>query len=357
MTTRLTWTHQPYNAIWDHILFLSSKANVKKLLVGQTLSNRAQTQIFTDNELVEKKSTQIAYSISQAREYYYAADAVSVATSPLLYFYGMLSLAKALIVANDPNLLLDEIKYHGLSSRPIPEDSSCHSDNGDVLTLEDECAVVKPGVFLHLARLTQGIEIPENHVYCMRQLFSVNPELADSYVRSYGISSQVQYLYDHQEIYEPYRLTLCPRTIDKTSFERLFPELPNDFACEEAVRHNQALVYQSKSTITEFPRYIGIYSPLPGGRYLVRGLDYQSNGAIIVQYTFPELCDYIFMFILSNCVRYKQEFWGKVIRGEESGSIGIMNQAISIARLRFPNFVLSQFYNESFVYGTTARWQ
>jgi hypothetical protein len=355
MEYRLTWTHQPYDAIWDYILFLTSKANVKKLLLGQTPSKRKQ--IFLEGELVEKKSSQIAYSIAQAREYYVAADAVSVATSPLLYFYGMLSLAKALIIANDPKLLLDGIKYHGLTLRPNSDYLANYSSDEQAWTLENEYAVVKSGVFSHLAKITQGIVIPDEYVYHLQQLFSVNPELSDTYVRSYSDFPQVQYLYSYEETAKPYKLTICPRTTNKELFESLFPEFVNDFACEEGIKHNQALVYHSKPTITEFPKYFGIYSPLPGGRYLVRGLNYQGSGVTNVQYTLPELCDYIFMFILSNCVRYKQEFWGKIIRGESSGSIGIMNQAISIARLRFPNFILSHFYNENFAYGIAARFQ
>jgi len=355
MENRLTWTHQPYDAIWNYILFLSSKANVKKLLLGQTPSKRRH--IFPEGELVEKKSGQIAYSIAQAREYYNAADAVSVATSPLLYFYGMLSLAKAIIIANDPELLLDGIKYHGLTSRPNSDYLANYASNEKAWTLEDEYAVVKPGVFTHLAKITQGIVIPDENVYHLQQLFSVNPELSDTYVRSYNDSPQVQYLYAYEETVEPYNLIICPRTTNKELFESLFPEFVNDFAREEGIKHNQALVYHSKSKITEFPKYFGIYSPLPGGRYLIRGLNYQDGDLTNIQYTLPELCDYIFMFILSNCVRYKQEFWGKIIRGESSGSIGIMNQAISIARIRFPNFILSHFYNESFVYGIAARFQ
>lgn len=355
MKKRLTWTHQPHDAIWDNILFLTSKANVKKLLTGQTPSNRKL--IFSDTELVEKKSKQIAYSITQAQEYYRAADSVSVATSPLLYFYGMLSLAKALIVANDPELLLDGIKYHGLTSRPNSDELASYSSDETKWTLEDEFVIVKPGVFSLLAQITQGITVSEQNVYYLRQLFSVNPELSDTFIRSYGEYPQIQYLYDYGESIEPYKLTICPRTTNKESFEALFPEFAHDFTCEEGIRHNQALVYHSKPTITEFPSYFGIYSPLPGGHYLVRGLKYQDGSETSFRFTYPELCDYVFMFVLSNCVRYKQEFWGTIIRGETSGSIGIMNQAISIARLRFPNFILGHFYNEGFEYGIAARFQ
>ena len=91
-----TWTNRPYETMWDHLKIFCYKANVINLLKGKIESRRRFSYI--DKDIIEKKSSQVAYSISQAYEYFKAADTVTINTSPLLYFYGMLSLAKALIV-------------------------------------------------------------------------------------------------------------------------------------------------------------------------------------------------------------------------------------------------------------------
>ena len=62
------------------------------------------------------------------------------------------------------------------------------------------------------------------------------------------------------------------------------------------------------------------------------------------------------MFILSNCVRYKQDLLGKIVDGEAGGRIGVINFFISTSRIRFPAFILSQLLNEEVEFGTTARF-
>jgi hypothetical protein len=100
---------------------------------------------------------------------------------------------------------------------------------------------------------------------------------------------------------------------------------------------------------------MGIYYPIPGGRYLVSGLEYENNSQHIKRYVPPELCDYIGMFILGNIVRYKQEFWGGIITGEIDGSISLINLFVSIAKNRFPNYILDLIFNEKFEYGSSGR--
>lgn len=351
--SRLTWTHQPYETMWKHLLIFISKANVIKLLSGEMKSSRSL--IFEKGEALEKKANQIAYAIGQAYEYYRAADTVSISTSPLLYFYGMLSLAKALIIANHQHLLLNDIAYHGLNTRPCNEELEKYTKNENDWKIEQEFLVMRPGVFNWLTRITMDFEFPEYTVFTIKDLLRIDPEIADFYFSLYGEIPQVQYLYDHNEKFDPYHLTICPRTIDKDIFEETFPQFVTDFEAEPNTRHEQALVYHSKPHVTQFPTYFGIYYPLAGGRYLVNGLPYKANEHILWKCQFPELSDYLLMFVLSNCVRYKQEFWGKLIRGEVDGSIGILNLTISNARLRYPNFILNNLYNEMFEYSVAAR--
>ena len=339
--------------MWNHLLLFTSKANVVKLLVGEIKSNRS---LFIERgEKLEKKASQIAYAIGQAFEYFKAADTVSISTSPLLFFYGMLSLAKALIIANHPNVLLADISYHGLTTRPCNKELENYATNESIWKIEDEFLVIRPGVFNWLTHVTMDFEFPESTVFKVRDLLRIDPEIADFYFSLYGEIPQAQYLYDDSETLNPYHLEICPRTTDKNTFERVFPEIISDFDIEPNVRHKQALVYRSKSHVTQFPQYIGIYYPLAGGRYIIKGLPYKANDSILLKYQFPELSDYLLMFILSTCVRYKQEFWGKLIHGELDGNIGILNLAISNARLRYPNFILNNLYNERFEYGIAAR--
>jgi len=71
-----------------------------------------------------------------------------------------------------------------------------------------------------------------------------------------------------------------------------------------------------------------------------------------VRYVDPSVVDYIAFYILSSCVRYKQDLWGTVIQGQESGVLGLIELYLSIATRRFPNIILNNLFGEKFSYGT-----
>jgi len=349
----LTWTNQPYQAMWDHLKILSFKANVKSLLSGKIQSKRKLT--FLTDDILERKSAQVAYSIGQAHQYFKAADDVNISTSPLLYFYGMLSLAKALVVANDPYLLLDNIKYHGLHTRPINEELNAYVNDQSKWLVEKEYAVTNEGVFKRLTELIHDYSLPDQSIILFKDLMAIDPQLSEMYLRYYNEKPRVSYLYSIKTTSSPFSAEICPSLKDKDDFEERLPSFSNYFNLQSALRHGQALVYKNKPEVQSIPDSIGIYYPIAGGKYLISGLRYQNNDSVITKYIAPEISDYIAMFILSNCVRYKQEFWGQVVEGKTTGSLGIINLFLSIARLRFPNFILNQLFNERFDWGTPAR--
>jgi hypothetical protein len=67
----------------------------------------------------------------------------------------MLSLAKALIVANDPVKQLDDIKYHGLQY---------DREHGRANTLEDQTALINGSVFDELTALICDFRYPRRRI-------------------------------------------------------------------------------------------------------------------------------------------------------------------------------------------------
>ena len=116
----LTWSENPNNDLWNHIKFFSSEHNCRKLLKGEIKGGRPL--IYLDSPELEKKVKQITMCLKQATEYFAAANEVSINTSPLLLFYGMLSLAKVLIVFNKEEIFLESVQYHVLETRPWTEE-------------------------------------------------------------------------------------------------------------------------------------------------------------------------------------------------------------------------------------------
>lgn len=348
-----TWTNQPYESMWNHLRMLQVPKNVEALLTGRMKSHRPE--IFEENESIERKSRQIAYAIQQADEYFSAGDNSSISTSPLMYFYGMLSLAKAMIVANDKSLYLEDIKYHGLYTRPITEDLSTYTQNQEDWCLDDEYAVTNEGVLSRFINLVHDFKIPAKSVIKFKNILKINPEIGDIFNRYYNEPPHFFPLYTHKLRSEPFSLEINPLTVDKELFSRSFGYILIDFELSDEILHSQALIIKNKPSLEQIPDYMGIYNPIPGGSFLVSGMEYTHDGNLCRKYLCPEICDYIGMFILGDIVRYKQEFWGQTINGEKEGAIALVNLFVAIARNRFPNFILNKIFYESFSYGSVGR--
>lgn len=276
-----------------------------------------------------------------------AGGSVTLRTSPLLYFYGMLSLAKALIVANEPEIVLDAIKYHGLKA-----DKSVLSEK-----LEDQAAIVSGGVFQHLCAVVGEQAPPLHAAICLRDVMSISPELGEMYERL--INRPCRSVKNHDVRIR----TQCPFQADISigksmpygAFERI-PELQTDFEVAPGRAHDRFVTLRSKSHVTEFPGYFRRYNAPIGGRYFVGALPMQLERASIRAYVSPPLSDYIAMFILADCVRYKQDLWGEVVQGRETGILGLVDLLIAVSRRRFPNMVLDRLFGEHFDYGAPGRF-
>lgn len=348
-----TWTNQPYESMWNHLRMLQVPNNVEALLTGRMKSKR--NSILKNNELTKRKSHQIAYAIQQADEYFTAGDNASISTSPLMYFYGMLSLAKAMIVANDKNLLLEDIKYHGLFTRPINEQLKTYTSNREAWCMDEEFAITNDGVLSQFIKIVHGFEIPSKSIIKFKDILKINPEIGEIYNRYYDEAPHFFSLYHHKITREPFSIEINPQTTNKELFLQSFGYIQSDFEVSEKILHGQALVVKNKPSLQGFPDYVGIYYPIPGGSFLVSGLEYTHEETLRRKYLCPEISDYIGMFILGDIVRYKQEFWGQTIGGEKDGSIALVNLFVSIARNRFPNFILNRIFNEMFSYGSVGR--
>src|SRR5689334_4245055 len=77
------YTENPIQEIWNHLLFFADPSFLKNVWEGENISTK----------LISFVST----SLKQAHEYFQASQGVSLTTRPLLLYYSMLNLAKAII--------------------------------------------------------------------------------------------------------------------------------------------------------------------------------------------------------------------------------------------------------------------
>jgi hypothetical protein len=342
------WTDTPLREMWHQLRYLRSPANVENLLVGRISSGRPK--IWPQAEEVRRHAYEIACCIEQGDQYFHASEGVGLATKPLLQFYGAQALAKAAILANDLQVNLGNLKYHGLSTRPSTADGSCrdalqdYSDNPDHWEIEAEFGVTNDGVLPHLARVAADNIPGRGQVLRFKEILRIIPDLSDLYTRHYGEPSHCFYLYGKPEIKSDGHFSVFFRSrTELTAVRQVFLEFGSEY--EDSLCDRQPGL-QSQKLMQELPKFAVVVKGAVAGEYYVR-----PHPSGIYK---PLTVLYAGQFILSNVVRYKPAFWMSVLDGTKTGAASVIEAFCNIFERRFPNETLETIWHETFTYSGPA---
>ncbi len=341
----LTWTDDAEKTMWDQILVYSHVGNIKSLMSNGIASKRLN---IPNQAHVDQKALEAAYSIQQAHEYYLAARAVTVSTSPLLYYYGMLSLVKALLVCNTEQLLLDDIKYHGLTKR-----NALVANAHPPTELGGQQVRVSGGVFNELYKLLRGAnaEQLDGRIFRLSDLLKVDPELQLLFDRQFQNLSGCVSL--HKSSSDGGPNSYVEVSSGENEFGLRFPEL----ASQVTISHGDlpGSVKITANSDFKLNAVATIYRIRSGSRVLrANPISRDQSGNSFTSFLSVEECDFIVMFLLSDCVRYKQKMWRNCQVTGEDKFYTLVGSFITSAMRRFPNFFLDRLLGETHNYGSAS---
>jgi hypothetical protein len=219
-------------------------------------------------------------------------------------------------------------------------------------------------VFRHLTTALGHSGFPDDSVFHFQNLLAVTPEISELYERYYDEPPNLFGLYwEEQASADPYDVHLYilvkpdgaeGREIEEDEIYARIPELRGAYELGADLFQGQARKLTPLG-LESFPDHLGIQLRLAGGNYLVRGVQYQHDGLTTVRYVDPALVDYVSMYILGMCVRYRQDLWRSVVAGDKSGVLGLVEPYAAVVKRRFPNTILDRFFGERFVFASAAR--
>lgn len=337
----ITFTETPIKDIWQHLLFFSAKGNCIKLLNGEIKSNR--NIIYDDINVINNKASEISMCIKQAYEYFMASENVSINTSPLLLYYGINSLAKALIVANNEKIYLKDISHHGLK---------CSTE---ILEINNEYVILKNGTFKEFLKIIDPkLNLDNETILNFKDMLSCIPELKDFFKIYYQEPSNVVYLYNYKSSVEESILEIYKNEYDILS-DDIKNNISQSFICSEDSSNNNVIKLKTKSSHEDLS-ILGCYDQQYGSKYLIFGLKLSNSKNNNSTLKFIELgcIDFAILFLLSNLVRYKQVQWNLLVQGDKEPIVGLINIYLNSMKRRFPNMILNHLYGEEFFYGTTS---
>ena len=309
----------PNEKMWSMFVYFESEPHVKRFLEKdyQSLYGKDASRFAFQN------TQKFIYYIKQGREYYHAASNSNILVKPLLLYYGMVSLLKAVILSSDPAYPAHtRVLQHGITSRKLKK--------LDYHFSEDEVKVQKEGLFPMVAdHLEAGHVISEK--FKVRDLLSTIPELRESYEKTYEETTLIPlHISKHVDFSSPITTFYLPEHILDNyhlSYESFIHFLN---------RHNRGRAQFVRHTLEapkgiirinwEHPDQIHITDSPKGFENNLFIQDYKGNHFFLLKdqpsLFLPEmLSHYMVMYILGMLCRYETELWGEILFSFTSGKI------------------------------------
>lgn len=283
----------------------------------------------------------LIHHVKQARALYKAARDSDIFIRPLLAYYGLMNLAKAWVLSEDPDYpRTTSVLKHGLSTRKRKPASFS--------LFREEIRIQREGLFPLLATIAgEGGCMGER--WSIQTLFSLLPELQDSYRQLFReatlfpiawIESDPAWMIVEEAVLD--RLHLTPRGLAQ-SLERH--------------RHPASTSFSTDETYTKDGKvYVKISHPEPAVPHPWIREDVGGNRYLAVHPNRPQwlpaeiLVHYILLFSLSMLCRYETPLWGEMIHGWASEEGVLVQEFLQLTQRKSPQLILEALFEERFVF-------
>ena len=310
----VVYSETPVKEIWSRLGYFENEHNAKEFLSEKNKN-------LTEEQLVDI-AKRLSFSMRSAKEYYQSATSVSLLTKPLLIFYGMVSLSKALFTAT--YMKRSPSTGHGLES---PKDNFENSF-GDLST-----KVKKDGAFpqFHCCYSKQTLCDME---FTLKELLSIICEIKVEYESVYKEKSQT------------IRIKKSRRGLQLVDPEfKKYGDLSQRLSSLKLGRMQFSLTGSGVIFYNVSERFPKVRS-LSGEEFFVLPLR-KHNSDIL----FPEMsAHYLIMYLLGMASRYYPKEWGEITEGKTSGDIYIIKKFLEVTERKFPNLILNSLRNGEFVF-------
>lgn len=348
-------TEDPLQKMWSMFLYYQNEPNVKELLFTtyhpmQEVEGEKQAL-----RLAYENTHKFIYFLKQGVAYLKSAQQSDLIVRPLLLYYGVTSLMKAIILKNDPFYpRTTAVLQHGLTTR---KKKKLHYQ----LYL-DEIKVQKDGLLPLFAELILKQPMKAHSKYKVGELLSVIPELQDSYLLKTGentlipieiVQHPVHSLKD-PEIPDAYKALSyvweLRLPLEEISNEHNFETILELFQSEMS-EHESLLQVDRREYFFYFTSSNADFSPIMHPQ-----ICRDSQGAFFFYTKHPlRISDELVVmnmlsYLLGMLCRYDTELWGELIFSFSSSDTFIIEEFLQLALRKFPNLILNQIYACSLIF-------
>ncbi|MBS4022980.1 MAG: hypothetical protein KGZ79_11285 [Dethiobacter sp.] len=326
---KIIYTTDAQRELWSLLgLFESTE------YVGRHLS-AVHTEI-TDSE-VELRTKSVVYCTRQAREFFTASSQVSLLTRPLLLSYGMLNLAKALVMIKSSAGInfTNMFRKHG-ANKP---------DGEGVLSLSNETVKIgQYGTFSDLLKiydLGSFLNISTN----LQELISQLPDLYQLYLHVYNKHPRVVPFYSERQ-------SKFIINIDSIHFSELKEQLhsiksllqENEYSLE--VKEDTFIIEKytyAKKSLSELGL---LFKSIAGEEYLRIPSKKEENIFKLNEISIA----YLIIYAFGMMSRYQPERWGAYVDPNISLESEIISKSIDVCKQRYLHIVVNALFREDYIF-------
>lgn len=343
-------SENPDRKMWDTYIFLENEPSCKSLL----MEHYKQQGITEDaHRLAFQNTDKVIYLIKQAREYYLTASTSHILVKPLLLYYGMVSLVKALLLTHDPYYPRHtRLLKHGVTTKKLKPKNYRFRD--------DEIRIQKEGLFpLFLHLISEDRDYLNK--YRVQDLLALLPEVNKAYQRLYEHQTMVPvHLSNRIQLEERMTTLYLPDTVLDTLHVTYsgFISFLNRYNTGSSVfseSHHQTPrgIFQIQ---WEHPKYVHVNDSPNGFENRLFMQDYKGNFYFLLihdrEKLLPEETIHLMlMYVLGMLCRYETDLWGDLIFSFASEDMYIINEFLQISARKFPNLILNLLMQEKFIFG------
>lgn len=344
--------------IWKYLGRYKSVKYVKSIL---------KLQIVQNSNLASKKAEQIAFTIRQAEDFFLSAKDSDISIKPLLIYYGILGLAKCLIISGDNSYTLDatpldytEHGIHGLSWKVDTTDNRQVSSRKSSALTREFCITKMRGIYPLFRKCYADVLPPNNTKIDIKTLISLIGENWQAYHSYFSKAPRVyecddpkngdvETIGDSKQIiggFSDYYYLFHKRGNENTQqcLNRLFPEL-------NTLYDHVGNSYRSRQAITAMDSHV-VFSRTQ----TLQGF------ALIQPFRNFKMTDFdiyfLLFFILSNLCRYRQDKWYKISqRIAVPDEFFLIENIFEIVQYKFPLLILQELEGKDYRFiGDVATW-
>lgn len=326
--------------MWGLFLFFENEPVAKQYLFQSYALIKDEKEA---NRLAFENTHKFIYFLKQGTSYFNSAKESDLIVRPLLVYYGITSLMKAILLLKDPHYpKTTAVLQHGITTRKKKKRNYSFQD--------DEIKVQKDGLLPYFSQIVIEEPLITHRKYKVFDLFSMIPELQDSF-----------FLLFQSRTMTGVRITKLNSSSWLFTFEKnqihennlVFSKIVSLF--EIGLSSSEKILSSSDSELslticTSNPNYIPDMNHTQIVRDYKGGYHFYLKDSLSIS---NEIIVYnMLMYILGMLCRYDTELWGELIFSFSSSDIYMIEEILQLSLRKFPNLILNHLFNEIILFET-----